>query len=80
MPGCQRAFATSQQAGRSRMYAVAVATIAVTDWLNVPDLQVGQDFGACLFGEPEVVLVERILGPDTAANHASDHYGSRAGS
>ena len=54
--------------GRDR---VAVGAVARAERADVDDLALGHHAAAALLGEPEVVLDERVLRPEGAADHAA---------
>ena len=60
----------NQAPGRSVVDRVAVGTVRGTERTDVDDLALGMDLDAALFGEPQVVLDQRVLGADAAADHA----------
>src|SRR5262249_36371450 len=49
---------------------VAIAAISGTEWADVDDLAFRQHRRAVALGEPQVILDQRVLCTDPAANHA----------
>ncbi len=58
-------------AGALGRHGVAVGAVGAVERADVDDLAFGDDAAAGALGEPEVVLDERVLGADGAADHAA---------